>query len=82
MVRRSIASDMNVSFKQLCSRVAGPWNCVVYRDIRHLKAHSCSSSFSGNCVGDATPKRSSGCGFVLTNLRPTSARGHLRNAYS
>ena len=35
---------MNVSFKQLCSRVAaitGPWNCVVYRDIRLLKAHSC-----------------------------------------
>ena len=35
---------MNVGFKQLCSRVAaitGPWNCVVYRDIRLLKAHSC-----------------------------------------
>ena len=50
-----IASDTNVSFKQLCSRVAaitGPWNCVVYRDIR---------GFSGNCVGDAA---SSGCGFV------------------
>ena len=33
-----------MSFKQLCSRVAaitGPWNCVVYRDIRLLKAHSC-----------------------------------------
>ena len=32
-----------MSFKQLCSRVAaitGPWNCVVYRDIRLLKAHS------------------------------------------
>ena len=33
----------------------------------------------GNCVGDAA---SSGCGFVLTNLRHTSARGHLRNAYA
>ena len=43
-VRGSIASDTNVGFKQLCSRVAaitGPWNCVVYRDIRLLKAHSC-----------------------------------------
>ena len=43
-VHGSIASDMNVSFEQLCSRVAaitGPWNCVVYRDIRLLKAHSC-----------------------------------------
>ena len=84
-VRGSIASDTNVSFKQLCSHVAaitGPWNCVVYTDIRLLKAHLCSSSFSGNCVGDAAPKRSSGCGFVLTNLRHTSARGHLRNAYT
>ena len=60
-----IASNTNVSFKQLCSCVAaitGPWNCVVYRDIRLLKAHSCSS-FSSNCVGDAAPKHS---GFVLT----------------
>ena len=84
-VSGSIASDTNVSFKQLCSRVAaitGPWNCVVYRDIRLLKAHPCSSSFSSNCVGDAAPKRSSGCGFVLTNLRHTSARGHLRNVYT
>ena len=42
-VRGSIASDTNVSFKQLCSRVVaitGPWICVVYRDIRLLKAHS------------------------------------------
>ena len=33
-----------MSFKQLCSCVAaitGPWNCVVYRDIRLLKAHPC-----------------------------------------
>ena len=38
-VRGSIASNTNVSFKQLCSRVVaitGPWNCVVYRDIRLL----------------------------------------------
>ena len=44
MVRGSIASDTNVSFKQLCScvaAIAGPWNCVVYRDIRLLNAHSC-----------------------------------------
>ena len=74
MVRGSIASDTNVSFKQLCSPVAGPYNCVIYRDIRLLKAHSCSRRFSSNCVGDVAPKRSSGCGFVLTNLRHTSAR--------
>ena len=43
-VRGSITSDMNVSFKQLCSCVAaitGPWNCVVYRGIHLLKAHLC-----------------------------------------
>ena len=31
-----------------CSRVAaiaGPWNCVVYGDIRLLKAHSCRVAF-------------------------------------
>ena len=81
-VRGSITSDTNMSFKQLCSRVAaiaGPWNYVVYGDIRLLKAHS---SFSGNCMGDAAPKRSSGCGFVLTNLRHISARGYLRNVYT
>ena len=36
--------EREFQFKQLCSRVAaitGPWNCVVYRDIRLLKAHSC-----------------------------------------
>ena len=52
-----------MSFKQLCSRVAaitGPWNCVVYRDICLLKAHSCSHCFTSNCVGYAAPKRSSG----------------------
>ena len=49
MVRGSITSGTNVSFKQLCSRVAaitGPWNCVAYRDIRLLQAHSCSRRFS------------------------------------
>ena len=54
-----------MSFKQFCSPVAaitGPWNCVVYRDIRLLKAHSYSRHFSS----DAALKRSSGCGFVLT----------------
>ena len=67
-----------MSFKQLCSSVAaitGPCNCVVYRDIRLLKADSCSRRFSSNCVGDVAPKRSSGCGFVLTIIRHTSARG-------
>ena len=62
MVRGSIASDMNVSFKQLCSPVAaitGPWNCVLYRDIL-LKAHSHSRGRCGS-------KDCSGCGFVLTN---------------
>ena len=47
-----------MSFKQLYSRVAaitGPWNCVVYRDIGLLKAHSCSSSFSSNCVAIQLP---------------------------
>ena len=76
MVRGSIASDTNVSFKQLCSPIAaitGPWNCVLCRDILLLKAHSCSRRFSSNCVGDAAPKHSSGCGFVLTNLRHNSA---------
>ena len=66
-----------MSFKQLCSPVAaisGPWNCVVYGDIRLLKAHSCSRCFSNNCVGDAAPKRSCGCGFVLTNLCHISAQ--------
>ena len=65
-----------MSFKQLCSPVAaitGPWNCVVNRDIHLLKDNSCSRSFSSNCVGDAAPKRSCGCGFVLTNVHPTSA---------
>ena len=75
----SIASDMNVSFKQLCSPVTaitGPWNCVVYRDIHLLKANSCSLSFTSNCVGNAAPKRSCGCFFfLLANLRHTSARG-------
>ena len=59
-----------MSFKQFCSPVAavtGPCNCVVYRDILLLKAHSCSR--------DAAPKHSSACGFVLTNLPHTSARG-------
>ena len=68
MARGSIASDTNVCFKQLCSPVAainGPWNCVLYRDIRLLKAHLCSHRFSSNCVGYVAPKRSSGCGFVL-----------------
>ena len=63
-------SDTNMSFKQLCSPVAaitGPWKCIVYRDIRHLKANSCSRRFSSYCVGDVAPKRSCGCGFVLTN---------------
>ena len=83
MVRGSIASDTNVSFKQLYSRVAaitGPWNCVVYRDIRLLKAHSCSSSFSSNCAMCGAPKRSSGCGF--TSLCRTYVQGYLRNAYT
>ena len=59
MVRGSIASNSNVSFKQLYSPVAaitGPLNCVVYRDIRLLKANSCSHRFSSNCVGDVAPK--------------------------
>ena len=66
-----------MSFKQLCSPVAaitGPWNCVVYRDIRLLKVHSCSRSSSSNCVGGAAPKRSSGYGFVLTIIHHTSAQ--------
>ena len=65
-------------FKQLCSPVAaitGPWNCILYRDILLLKAYSCSRRFSSNCVADAAPKHSSGCGFMLTNLRHNSARG-------
>ena len=65
-----------MSFKQLCSPVAaitGPWNCVVYRDIQLRRPHR----FSSNCVGDAASKGSSGCGFVLTNLRHTSARGPI-----
>ena len=69
-----------MSFKQLCSPVAaitGPWNCVVYRDIRLLKARSCSCRFSSNCVGDAAPKYSSGCGFVLTSLRHNCVRGPI-----
>ena len=36
------------------------------------KARSCSRRFSSNCVGHAAPKRSSGCSFVLTNLRHNS----------
>ena len=58
-VRGLIASDTNVSFKQLCSPVAaitGPWNCVLYRDSLLLKAHLRSRNFSSNCVGDAAPK--------------------------
>ena len=83
-MRGSIASDTSVSFKQLCSPVVaiiGSWNCVVYRGTRLLKARLCSRHFSSNCVGDAAPKCSSGCGFVLTNLRHNCARPHLRNAY-
>ena len=67
-----------MSVKQLCCPVAaitGPWNCVVYRDIRLLKAHSCSRSFSSNCVGDAAPNYSSVYGFVLTILGHTSVQG-------
>ena len=40
-MRKSITSDTNVSFKQLCSPVTAvtvPSNCVVYRDIRLLKS--------------------------------------------
>ena len=73
-------SDTNVSFKHLCSPVApitDPWKCVVYKDICLLKAHSSSRRFSSNCVGDAAPKRFSGCGFVLTIIRHTSARGPI-----
>ena len=76
----SITSNTNVSFKQLCSpatAVTGPWNCVLYRGILLLKAHSCSRRFSSNYVGDVAPKHSSGCGFVLTNLRHNSARGSI-----
>ena len=51
--------------------------CVVYRDIRLLKADLCSRCFSSNCMGDAAPKHSIGCGFVLTNSRHTSARGPI-----
>ena len=47
----------------------------VYRDIRLLKAHLYSRSFSSNCVGDAAPKHSSGCGFVLTIICHTSTQG-------
>ena len=75
------ASNTNVSFNHLCSPVApitGPWKCVVYRDIRLLKAHSNSGRFSSNCVGDAAPKHSIGCGFVLTIIRGR----HLRNVYT
>ena len=83
-------TNMSLNFKQLCSPVAaitGPWNCVVYRDICLLKAHSCSHRFSSNCVGDAAPKRSSGCGFVLTIIRHTSAQGpicamHIPSSYT
>ena len=86
MVHGSIASDMNVSFNQLCSPVAtitGPCNCVVYRDIHHLlKATSRSHSFCSNCVGDAAHKRSCGCDFVvtITNVIPLG-EAHLRNPY-
>ena len=65
-----------MSFKHLCSPVAaiiGSCNCVIYRDIRLLKGDSSSRRFYSDCVGDAAPKRSSGCDFVLTNLRHTSA---------
>ena len=81
-VRGSIASDTNVSFKQLCSRVAaitGPWNCVVYRDIRLLKAHS--RRVASPAIAWAM-QLLVGVVFVLTNLRHTSARGYLRNAYA
>ena len=73
-------SYTNVSFKHLCSPAApitGPWNCVVYRDIRPLKAHSSSRRFSSNCVGNVAPKRFSGCGFVLTMIGHTSAQGPI-----
>ena len=73
-----IAIDTNVSFKELCCRVAaitGLWYCVVCRGICLLKAHLCSSSFLSNCVGDAAPKQFGGCGFVLTIKRHTFARG-------
>ena len=43
----------------------------------HMQAHSCSRRFSSNYVGDATPKHSSGCGFLLTNLRHNSAQGPI-----
>ena len=69
-------SDTNVGFKHLCSPVApitGPWKCVVYREIRLLKAHSSSCRFSSNYVGNAAPKRFSGCGIVLTIIHHTSA---------
>ena len=81
-VRGSITSNTNVSFKQIYSHVAaktGPWNCVVYRDIRLLKDYLC---LLRQLCGDAAPKRSSGCGFLLTNLRHTSVRGHLCNVYT
>ena len=77
-------SDTNVSVKQLCSPVAvitGPWNCVVYRDIRLLKANSCSRHFSSNCVGDAAPKRSSGCCFMLVIKRQSQSQSLIDNAH-
>ena len=64
--------------------IAGPWNCVVDRDIRLLKAHSCCRSFFRNSVGDVAPRCSSGCGFALTivcHMTYLSARLHLRNVY-
>ena len=61
--------------RDLDKSIAGPCNCIVYRDSRLLKAHSYSRSLSSNCVGDAAPKRSSGCGFVLTIIHHTSVRG-------
>ena len=71
-----------MSFKRLCSRVAaiiGPWNCVVYRDIRLLKAHSCR--VASPAIAWAM-QLLVGVVFVLTNLCHTSARGYLRNAYA
>ena len=66
-----------MSFKRLCSRVAaiiGPWNCVIYRDIRLLKAHSCR--VASPAIAWAM-QLLVGVVFVLTNLRHTSARDYI-----
>ena len=66
-------------FKQLCSPVAaitGLWNCVVYRDIRLLKAHMCSCSFSRAM---RLPNVLVGVVYANYHMSYLCARPHLRN---